>query len=85
MTPKFENYNFDELCQALATVDRYKYPDRVAEIERLLELRKQELAGGGFIASGEQRERNPGRWYATVRRFSPMRVEVIVDGDTDGS
>ncbi len=75
MTPSFEAYTLSELREAEMTIDRAAYPERVVEIQRLIEERESELARGGFVQSGERRK--PGRRLVTIRRLTGKTVLAI--------
>ncbi|MEL7023565.1 MAG: hypothetical protein AAGL69_07420 [Pseudomonadota bacterium] len=55
MTPNFENYSLEELYEALDTIDRFKYPDRLRRIELLIQERAEAYRTGGFVNAGEAR------------------------------
>ncbi|MEL7313248.1 MAG: hypothetical protein AAFN07_17165, partial [Pseudomonadota bacterium] len=72
MRPHFENYTLEELYQALETIDRFKYPDRLRELELLIQERAEEYRTGGYVNSGEARL--DGRLTISARRLSSKTV-----------
>ncbi|MBY0240405.1 MAG: RDD family protein [Burkholderiaceae bacterium] len=72
--PDFSEYTHDQLRQVLTRIDRQRYPERVAEIERRLAQPQPAVADGVAAVAAE----HPPAWAGFWRRTAAFAIDMTL-------